>query len=210
MPALQLGVYAPPMLATTADAIPAGDLWAAELKWDGVRIQAHVEGGRARFFTRRGREVTELLPELADLAGIIGDRTLVDGELVVQAQDGAPQFHEVMTRLTHRCSSPAVTVVAFDVLIDHGQVVAGLPYLERRRRLQQRARTAPSWYAPDHVVGHGAELFVEAVRRGLEGVVLKRVDSTYKPGARVDVWRKILNVEHDAFGRVARSHRAMK
>jgi hypothetical protein len=47
MPALQLGVYAAPMLATTADAIPAGNLWAAELKWDGARIQAHVEGERA-------------------------------------------------------------------------------------------------------------------------------------------------------------------
>ena len=92
------------------------------------------------------------------------------------------------------------------MLIDHGQVVAGLPYLERRRRLQERARTAPSWYVPDHVVGRGADLFVEAVRRGLEGVVLKRVDSTYKPGARADVWRKVLNVDHPAFGRVARSH----
>ncbi len=96
---------------------------------------------------------------------------------MVQAPDGAPQFHEMMTRLTHRCSSPAVTFVAFDVLIDNGQVVARLPNHERHRRLQQRARTAPSWYVPDHAVGHGAELLVEAVRRGLERVVLKRVDS---------------------------------
>ena len=111
-----------------------------------------------------------------------------------------------MTRLTHLRSSPAVTFVAFDLLIDHGLVVAGLPYLERRRRLQERARTAPSWYVPDHVVGRGADLLVEAVRRGLEGVVLKRVDSTYRAGARADVWRKVLNVDHPAFGRVARSH----
>jgi ATP-dependent DNA ligase len=100
------------------------------------------------------------------------DRTLIDGELVVQAPDGSPRFHEVMTRLTHRRSSPSVTFVAFDVLVDQGELVAGRPYVELRARLQQRPRTAPSWYVPDHVVGHGAELFVEAARRGLEGIVL--------------------------------------
>jgi bifunctional non-homologous end joining protein LigD len=206
MPALKLGVYAAPMLAQQVDAIPSGELWAGELKWDGVRIQAHVTGGRARFFTRRGREVTDLFPELRELVGVVGDGTLVDGELVVQAPDGSPRFHEVMTRLTHRRSSPPVTLVAFDVLVDQGELVVGLPYLERRARLQQRTRMAPSWYVPEHFVGAGAALFVQAVKLGLEGVILKRVDSTYRAGVRAESWRKVLNVEHPAYRRVQRSH----
>ena len=54
-------------------------------------------------------------------------------------------------------------------------------------------------------MGRAADLFVESVRRGLEGIVIKRLDSTYRPGSRVDVWRKVLSTNHPAYHRVERS-----
>ncbi len=134
----------------------------------------------------------------------------MDGELVVQAPDGTPRFTEVITR-----AHSSAVVAGGDVRCLRR---AHRPRPGRRRPVLSRATPAVARaraYGAElvrarPVVGRGADFFVEAARRGLEGVVLKRVDSTYKPGARSDAWRKVLNAEHPAFGRVARSHQAMR
>src|SRR5882672_806437 len=99
MASLKLGVYVPPMLATATDQIPTADGWACEVKWDGVRAQLHVVDGQPRLFTRRGREVTSLVPELRGMEALSGDACILDGELVAQEADGTTSFHRVMTRL---------------------------------------------------------------------------------------------------------------
>lgn len=196
------------MLATTADVVPTGEGWAFEVKWDGVRGQVVVtEDEAVRVFTRRGREVSAHLPELQALGTMLGAGARVDGELVVQRADGSPDFQAVMGRITRSATRPPVVFVAFDVLADGGTPTTHLAYADRRTLLARWPRTAAGWYAPEHQLGHGDALFVEVCRRGLEGIIAKRLTSTYRPGARSNDWRKILNPEHIAYRRVQRATR---
>lgn len=196
------------MLATSADEVPTADGWAFEVKWDGVRGQLLVTPEQAlHAFTRRGREVTAYLPELRPLAEMLGPGTRIDGELVVQRSDGSADFQAVMGRITRRASASPVVFVAFDVLAADAESTMGLPYWQRRERLARWPRTANGWYAPEYQVGHGPELFIEVCRRGLEGIVAKRLNSVYRPSARSPDWRKVLNPEHGAYQRVQRSVR---
>jgi bifunctional non-homologous end joining protein LigD len=200
------------MLATNDSVVPMAPGWAFELKWDGVRGQLHVLDGSVRIFTRRGRDVTSLLPELQELRHVAGDETILDGELVVQRDDGSPDFEAMMARLISRRHGgrpgvAAVTFIAFDLLLDRGAALVDARYLERRRRLELRPRVAPSWYAPEPLLGDGSALFREACRRGLEGVVAKRLDGRYRPGARTDTWRKLKNPRHPAYERVRHAWR---
>jgi bifunctional non-homologous end joining protein LigD len=193
------------MLASRSETVPDGARWAWEVKWDGVRAQLHVVDRRVLMYTRRGRDVTELLPELASLGSLVGDGCVVDGELVVQREDGGTDFEAVMGRLgaTRRRSGSAVTFVAFDLLVDAAEPLYSLPYVERRLRLERRPRLGPSWYVPEYLSGDGLQVFLEICRRGLEGLVAKRLDAPYRSGARVTTWRKLLNPEHPARRRVA-------
>jgi bifunctional non-homologous end joining protein LigD len=157
----KLGTFVPPMLATPAPALPAGEAWTFEIKWDGVRAQLHVDSAeRVRLFTRRGREVSKLFPELQALGAIAGAGAVVDGELVVQREDGCCDFAAVMGRLMsrRRAHENPVTFIAFDVLIDAGMPLAHEPYATRRDRLARRPRVAPPWYAPDSLASGGQAL----------------------------------------------------
>jgi bifunctional non-homologous end joining protein LigD len=196
------------MLATKSRSFPSTSGWAYEVKWDGARAQLHTAEGRVRVFTRRGREVSSLLPELDPLAELVGPGAVVDGELVVQRKDGSADFAHVMSRLTARAwRAPPVTFIAFDLLVDNGKALNALPYVERRLRLERRARIAPSWYVPEAIIDASVELFVEVCARGLEGLVAKRLDGRYSAGARAADWLKLQNPEHPAFGRVGRAVR---
>ena len=110
-------------------AIPAGDGWAFEVKWDGFRaIVSTCDGLRVK--SRRGWNMTALLPELEGLpAGLV-----LDGELVAW-RDGVPWFPDVCARLLHGSTAIPVSLVVFDVLAAEGEPVTHLPYRERRERL---------------------------------------------------------------------------
>ena len=96
-----------PMNATLGTRPPAGDGWAWELKWDGIRALAYVDGGRIRLFTRNGNEVTHRYPELRGLGVAFGPRDAVlDGEIVALDENGRPSF-ELLQRRMH-VESPSV------------------------------------------------------------------------------------------------------
>jgi len=88
------------MLATPTAKVPTGDGWAWEMKWDGVRCLATVEGGRVRLANRRGGDITRRYPELRALGEALGSTEVVlDGELVVF--DGARPDFQLMQRRMH-------------------------------------------------------------------------------------------------------------
>ncbi len=90
--------------------------------------------------------------------------------------------------------SAPVTYVLFDLLWLDGHSLMGLGYEERRARLKQLALDGERWQTPDHVVGEGAALQKVSREQGLEGIVAKRLDSSYEPGRRSPCWLKVKNV----------------
>jgi bifunctional non-homologous end joining protein LigD len=185
-----------PMLATATDVLPRGDGWAYEFKWDGVRALMDVGERGVRLHSRRGNEVTTAYPELLATAAQAGD-ALLDGEIVAFV-DGRPSFEALQSRMHVRSKAEAsrhaakcpVTFVVFDVLRRFGVDLSQRPYEERRATLERWLGDDPAWtLSPSFDDGAATE---QAARlNGLEGVVAKRVTSTYRAGTRSRDWVKL-------------------
>jgi bifunctional non-homologous end joining protein LigD len=193
-----------PMLARLADLPPDQERWAFEVKWDGVRALAYSEPGRLRFEARSGNDITKRYPELARLNRALSSHSaILDGEIVAFDDGGRPSFGQLQHRMhiaseaqAKRLSktSPVVYVI-FDLLWLDGHSVMGLPYTDRRELLDGLDLKGSHWQVPDHVVGDGTDLQAATRAQGLEGIVAKRLDSTYEPGRRSAAWLKIKNVQ---------------
>jgi bifunctional non-homologous end joining protein LigD len=169
--------------------LPADDgTWAYEIKWDGYRTVAFMDGGRVRLQSTTQRDVSARYPELAGLAeGLKATKAIVDGEVVVMNDEGVPRF-ELLQR--HEGSA---AYVAFDLLSLDGRDTIALPYEERRERLLDVFQPGPGRIVPRHQIGDGAVLLQVTSDRGLEGIMAKRLGSPYLPGRRSQSWRKIKN-----------------
>ena len=193
-----------PMLAT-AGRLPGTDEagWAFEVKWDGIRAIASVTGGRVRFETRNGNDVTRRYPELRALGPALASLDgVLDGEIVAFDATGAPSFQGLQGRMhvegdaaiRRLAREVPVAYMIFDLLWLDGHSTCGLPYSERRRLLEALELDGPAWRTPDVHTGDG-RAFAQATReQGLEGVIAKRLDSPYEPGRRSRAWRKIKHV----------------
>lgn len=187
-----------PMRATAVDALPPDDeRWAYEVKWDGVRALAYLEGGQVRLQSRTLRDVTDSYPELVALAGA-AEGTVIDGEIVAFDETGRPRFERLQQRINvplgpavrRRSSEIPVTYMAFDLLYSDGRSLLALPYLERREALGHLRLPPAVAQIPRHHVGDGAALLEATARQGLEGLIAKRTDGAYLPGRRTRLWLK--------------------
>jgi DNA ligase D-like protein (predicted ligase) len=194
----QLPAFIAPMLARPGEPFDNPD-WLFEVKWDGMRALAFVEGGRHRLLNRHRKAIEARYPEFAFLSNLPAG-TVMDGEVVVLRQ-GKPDFGLLMSREHTRSalrtrtlaqSTPA-TYLVFDLLYDHFEPVLDRPLSERRARLRDLvgAINHPKLLLSEGVVGSGPAFFGEVCRRELEGVVAKRLSSPYQPGKRTDAWVKI-------------------
>ena len=172
---------------------PSGPLdeWAVEPKLDGWRARLLIDPSLRDGFvvrTRRGVNITAAVPELATLAHC-GLRVVLDGELVVGA-GRLDDFYRLTPRLSTRRPREGCTFAAFDLLWLDGETITGWRYDERRRildelRLGGRCCVVPSFPGPN-----ARDLVDVCSDHGVEGVVLKRLRSTYRPGERSPHWRK--------------------
>lgn len=186
----RLGFPVAPMKATLG-VLPEGDGWAYEIKWDGYRTLAHLGGSTCHLQSTAGRDVSARWPELGGLAaGVNAQSAIVDGELVVLDDEGRPRFELIQQRGADRRGA---MLYVFDVLSVNGTDTNGLPYIDRRRLLDQLVEPGDNWLVPAHRVGDGAALLEATAGQGLEGVVAKRLDSVYRPGTRSKAWRKVKN-----------------
>jgi bifunctional non-homologous end joining protein LigD len=169
--------------------LPADDdRWAYEIKWDGYRTLLFVDAGRVRVQSSSGLDVTATYPELGDVAASVNaTQAVLDGEIVVFGDDGRPSFEGVQRHTTQ------VVFQAFDVLSVNGHDVIGLPYEQRRDLLTNVLEQGSNWTVPAHRIGGGHELLAATAAQGLEGVMAKRLGSTYTPGKRSPNWRKVKN-----------------
>lgn len=185
-----------PMLATPKP-IPEGPDWTFEVKWDGMRILAEVDGiGSVRLASRNENDVTATFPELSRLAGI-GRQARFDGEVVAFDEEGIPSFELLTQRLGigRRARAAAlaaanpVTYVIFDLLELDGASLLREPFRERRRLLTGLVLPAGPFIVPE-TFADGEALLQSTRQRGLEGVVAKRWDALYRPGTRSRSWIK--------------------
>jgi len=184
------------MLATSG-ALPLGDGWAYEFKWDGVRAIASIEGGALRLFARSGAEITNAYPELASLGSTVPSAVL-DGEIVVLDDAGRPSFAALSERIHVRerarasvlAANRPVTYMIFDVLSLDGTDLSRLPYVERRALLDDLQLAGDHWLCPP-VFSDGAATRDAAEENALEGVMAKRLSSIYRPGQRSADWIKV-------------------
>ena len=177
-----------PMKAVTGTLPSEGEdgNWAYEIKWDGYRAIAFVEDGAVRFQSTNLLDLTGRWPEMATLpTAVHAARAVLDGEMVALAPDGTPRFE-----LLQRGEVP-VTYVVFDVLSIDRRDTTGLAYEDRRRLLADLVDPGDHWIVPAHHVGNGQALLQAARDRHLEGIVAKRLGSTYQPGKRSPAWRKV-------------------
>jgi bifunctional non-homologous end joining protein LigD len=184
-----------PMLAT-AGTLPLGPGWSYEFKWDGVRVLSLFTGGPPQLFARSGAVVTTAYPEISLLS--LPPGTLLDGEMVVLDTAGRPSFTALAERMHVRDSSKAarlavslpVTYMIFDVLRLAGEDLTPLPYGERRAHLEELDLAGAHWMVPPSFTD-GRATESAARENKLEGVVAKRLDTPYLPGARSPDWIKV-------------------
>lgn len=181
-----------PMLATKRRRPFDADGWAFELKLDGIRGLWSWDGERAEIRTRTGRLVNDSYPELLGFVPPVP--CVLDGEVISFGEDGNPSFGLLQNRMNHGGSGdgPApLAFVVFDVLFWNGDVTSR-PLTERRAILEGIALPSPFVLA-DQVIGDGTALFAAVVEHDLEGIVAKKLDSTYQPGRRSDAWVKVMH-----------------
>ena len=184
-----------PMLATRGTHVPSGDAWSHEVKWDGVRALTDVHDGTLRMTSRNENAITVAWPELA--VSPVGDRDLlVDGEIIALNSRGLPDFRTLQDRMHVRKAStvarlavevPAIYMV-FDLLRLDGRNLLG-ESLQVRRDLLAGLELNGSWQVPAPY-DDGAMLHEATLQQGLEGIVSKRLTSTYRPGERSPHWLK--------------------
>ena len=175
-----------PMLATLAEALPAGEDWAFEVKWDGYRTLARLRGGDVELWSRGGKDLGERFePVRRRLARAVRTPNCVlDGEVCALDEDGRPRFG-----LLQRGAGTMVYYV-FDLLEADGERLLERPWRERRARLRELLVAGDPVVRLSEDFADGVALLAAAERQGLEGVVAKRVDSPYRPGRRSPDWVK--------------------
>src|SRR5664279_5353540 len=184
------------MLAGTAQAVPPGDGWRFEVKWDGFRAIARVRGDEVELLSRNGKrlergDIADALPR-----ALASSDCVLDGELCAFDENGAPSF-----ALFQR-GEGATAYVVFDLLELEGESLVREPWSRRRELLERLVRPAAASVVLSQVYEDGEALLDAARRRGLEGIMAKRTGAIYKPGRRSDDWRKI-KLRQEAVLRIA-------
>lgn len=185
-----------PMFATPGQ-LPDGPKWCYEVKWTGLRVLAEVADGALRLSAADERDVTAQFPELAGLAGLVGDG-LFDGEVIV-LDGGVPSSAALADRLgvtdpaliRRRAQHRPAVFMTFDVLRLYGVPLLHRELDERRSTLERVGVDAAEAVRLSPVYDDGQALLTATRRQRLAGVLAKRVDSPYRPGVRDPSWVEV-------------------
>jgi bifunctional non-homologous end joining protein LigD len=190
--------FRPVQLATLVDAVPAGDRWIHEMKYDGYRALVAVGASEARAYTRSGLDWSDRFPSILSEARQLKVRSaLIDGEAVVLDAEGRSNFQRLQGAL--KGAPASIDYFAFDLLELDGKDLTSLPLLERKARLKGilSAEDAHIRFS-DHITGNGEKLLKSFCAAGFEGVVSKLANSIYV-GARAGSWVKTKCIKRQEF-----------
>jgi bifunctional non-homologous end joining protein LigD len=202
------------MYATLGHALPHGPGWIFEPKYDGMRVIADVTSRQVRLVTRNGKDKSTQFPEvvlaLRELARRARRALVLDGEIVARAprrrRASAPEaseFQQLQARMhlkdpdeILRLAIEAPTsFVVFDMLRDGRTTLLAAPWSNRRARLEALFERAgdpqDTTVTISDTTARGASMLARARRAGWEGIIAKRTDARYQPGARAEAWLKL-------------------
>ncbi|MEP6784364.1 MAG: DNA ligase D [Sphingomonadales bacterium] len=183
-------VFHAPQLATLVNAVPTGNNWLHEMKYDGYRALVATGGGKAKVFTRSGLDWSAKFPEVAEAAAALDvDSALIDGEIVALDAEGRPDFSTLQSAIKDK-GGRGLTMFAFDVLSIGRESLTKLPNIARKARLRAIVPDTGVIRFADHVIGQGEKLFDVMCKAGVEGIVSKRADAAYS-GKRTTNWLKV-------------------
>lgn len=186
-----------PMLATLAGEPFDDPEWAFEPKWDGIRAIAICDGSTT-LLSRNQRDITPAYPELQRLHDqLVAHDAMVDGEIVA-LENGVPSFQLLQRRMHVRAPAQIerltgeipVCFMVFDALYLDGENLTSLSYQERRERLEACVVPLPILQVSPSTIGNGVALFDAVAQQHMEGVMGKKLTSTYEPGGRSKYWLK--------------------
>ena len=188
----KLTKFITPMLAGTAQEPFSGKNWAFEIKWDGYRAVADLRKD-IQLYSRNGLSYAEKFKKVANSLKIQQHDMVLDGELVAYDSSGKPNF-QLLQRI---CDNPNLTVVyqVFDLLWLNGHSTENLSLLQRKELLKDALQENDIIKYCDHVLENGEEFFELVKKMELEGMIAKKIDSTYAEGSRNGDWLKVKSVQ---------------
>jgi DNA ligase 1 len=194
------------MLAQTAQSVQEalsehGDKTAFEYKYDGARVQIHLQNGRVEIFSRRLNEVTQSMPEIVEAVkqNIHAQSAIIEGEVISLDSTGFPIAFQHLMRRFRRVRDVdgmekkiPLTIYIFDILFLNGQGLIAKPYTLRRQILAQNVGKISLTTQIITDQPEQADKFLkEALAAGHEGLMAKKLNSPYTPGRRGKRWLKI-------------------
>jgi bifunctional non-homologous end joining protein LigD len=198
-PKEKLPEFITPELALRATTAPSGAGWLHELKLDGYRIQARKDGDKVQLFTRTGLDWTHRMKTIAALVGELpAERAILDGEVVVLAENGTTSFADLQAAFQEGVKKP-LSYFVFDLLHLSGHNLRGLPLIERKTLLATLLEGKGEFVRlSEHLEGDGSVIFHKACEMRAEGIVSKRATSKYSSG-RGGSWLKLKCVHEQEF-----------
>jgi bifunctional non-homologous end joining protein LigD len=192
VPGAPLPAFVPPCLATLSDTTPDSADWLHEIKFDGYRLQARLDHGKVTLLTRRGLDWTGKFPSIAAaVTALPASTALIDGEVVVEGEDGVSSFSLLQQALKDG-DETRMAFYAFDLLHLDGADLTTRPLADRKDVLAQLLADLPPRgtlrFSPS-IDQRGPELLRQACALGLEVIVSKRADAPYRSGRGND-WLK--------------------
>ncbi|MDA8125146.1 MAG: non-homologous end-joining DNA ligase [Deltaproteobacteria bacterium] len=178
-----------PMLATLVREPFDHPDWLFEVKWDGYRAVAEIRKGNVALYSRNGISLDQKFAPIRESLATFGFEALLDGEIVVTDEAGNPDFQRLQD-YPKNGKGPLLYQV-FDLLHFAGHDLTALPLLRRKEILKSILPDLPNVKFSDHVVGEGILFFQVARERGLEGIMAKEAQSTYRLGVRSRQWQKV-------------------
>ncbi len=172
-----------PQLCHLVDTSPEGDKWIHELKFDGYRLLAFVKNGAVHLITRGNKDWTDKFKPIADaLNRLAVDAAIFDGEVCAVRDDGRTDFQALQNAFKEK-DTRGLVYFLFDLVYCNGYDLSATPLLHRKKALQQilaGAGKKSTLRYSDHIQGRGHEVFSNACRTHLEGIVSKKIDSAYE------------------------------
>ncbi len=195
--ALAIPLDTPPMEARLAEAIPGGEGWQFEPKWDGFRCLAFRDGASVELMSKSGKPLGRYFPEIGEALGAIGERRFVlDGELVLPEGDTLSfaalqlRLHPAASRIARLARETPAQLILFDALQLGRRDLSGRPLAERRAALEgfmRRAAGPRLLLSPATTERATAEAWFARTGGALDGIVAKRLDAPYRPAERAMV-----------------------
>ncbi len=178
-----------PMLATLAKEPFDHPDWVFELKWDGYRAIAEIRKKGVSLYSRNQISLNKKFPPIVESLRKFGFEAALDGEIVVVDEKGRPDFQ--MLQNYQKSAKGHLLYYVFDLLYFRGHDMTDLPLVRRKELLKKILPSDPKVRFSDHISKEGILFFNTVREKGLEGIMAKHSQSTYRGGSRSRQWLKV-------------------